>query len=78
MFGFIFIVSICIVGVFTRPMHSTSKFAMAVLIKCVCVCVKHLNRCKTSTCFAAKLSNSSTLTSQFSLRFFCPTIYSFI
>ena len=36
---------------------------------CVCVCVKHLNRCKTSTCFAGKLSNSSTRSPQFSLRF---------
>ena len=24
-------------GVFARPMHSTSKFAMTVLSKCVCV-----------------------------------------
>ena len=24
----------------------------------MCVCVKHLNRCKTSTCFATRLSNN--------------------
>ena len=37
----------------------------------VCVCVKDLNRCKASTWFAAKLSNSSTRPSpEFSLRLF--------
>ena len=36
---FVFVVSIFCVGLFARPMHSTSKFAMAVLSKCVCVCV---------------------------------------
>ena len=37
----------------------------------MCVCVKDLNRCKASTWFAAKLSNSSTRPSpEFSLRLF--------
>ena len=36
---FVFVVSIFCVGLFARPMHSTSKFAMTVLSKCVCVCV---------------------------------------
>jgi len=29
-----------IVGVFARPLHSTSEFAKAVLSKCVCVCAR--------------------------------------
>ena len=32
---------------------------------CGCVCVKHLNRCKTSTCFATRLSNIQTQSFQF-------------
>ena len=33
------------VGVFARPLRSTSEFAKIVLSNCV----KHLNRCKTSS-----------------------------